>query len=216
MSDRIAHTVISVLVNGTVECRLIFAFDADDAVRTRRSFCSMRGDHVEQTLSVVEGEPATWIVCTVGDDGYQRHTVEAATEAQAILRARFEFDPANVLWAQERTPDHVHVDTYSQDCDGRYEWHNTEALANVKGETLREKLGTFVGEEVTRLLRFGIDFTVEQHDASFNGRDSITVTRPGDEGGRSDHYSLCDDELCDEHAKKISTFRDHTAEHDGF
>lgn len=217
------YTVLSRLNNGEIEARSVTANFPHLAEAIRRQFCALPGHHVAEVIDVTFGPAIPFVVCVrvvstddlaeddhgSGCDGplnclcepYARLVLEAADERQALIHAAaIQPDALEYLWAEPAKPVHVHIDTSSQDCDGRHGHYDTAELPELvergSERSPRERLGAYVGDRVRSLLMFGLEFSVTQH-----GSNVIVVNRLSDEGGSSTAYTLCTDRTCDEFGK---------------
>lgn len=154
-----------------------------------------------------------------GFDEYVHVKVLATSEDEAIVVAgHLDTWPlglgeyAEFGWAEKAVPTHAHRSIHTQDCDGRYSYYTTidlpELTEHGKWRTPRERLGVLVAKYITGNLMFGLDFSI-----TMNG-DAIVVEEPGDEGGTSTAFAVCDDDFCEEYG--TSSQRDHSAEAMGY
>lgn len=101
---------------------------------------------------------------------------------------------------------HVHIESESRDCDGRYS--RESVWAPGKGDSGRDLF--------TWLVRHELDFLgsgVVERSQDADGRPCFEVRENTDEGWRITAYTGCDDVRCDTtHTRR----RDHAAEAAGY
>lgn len=112
---------------------------------------------------------------------------------------------------------HIHVDSSSRDCDGRYDRGHVFRLNTMRPEALRPE---YLGGEPT--FHDLVSYVFRYEAPIFSGRSIIEVdTDEGwvrwstatDEGGEAGEGRVCGDPWC---AYDESHFRDHTAEQAGY
>lgn len=112
---------------------------------------------------------------------------------------------------------HIHVDSSSRDCDGRYDHGHVVRLNSMRPEALRPE---YLGGE-PRFFDL-VSYVFRNEAAIWSGRSTIEVdTDEGwmrwstatDEGGAAGEARVCGDPWC---AYDESRFRDHTAERAGY